>query len=225
MHTLAVVAKHPCTLTMMDSELSHHSLKRTKSRPGRCGRWQPVGLLAAPFVLIPSIITGELIRVFHPARSFRACNAIFSHVDPDVLFASTRYQTVRLSLTQGSIAEFQGYSGSHINLEDSMTQNEDGTVLYVGYMTSHCVVAWDVATLNLIWKTDFEGYISSISYRDGLVLVAARGEPFAFLNPGDGSLARSLLQVPASALGFHVFTGLMNLVHEFVCLLVYLCLV
>jgi WD40 repeat protein len=171
-------------------------------------------VLTTPFVAIRSFIPGELIGAFHPARSYRASNAIFSHVDPDVLFASTRYQTVRLSLADGSIAEFQGYSGSHINLEDSMTLNEDGIVLYVGYMTSHCVVAWDVETLNLIWKTDFVGYISSISYRDGLVLVAARGDPFSFLNPDDGSLIRGLFQVPASALSFHVFTGL----DEFECL-------
>ena len=152
-------------------------------------------------------IAGDLIRVFQP-MDFWACNIIFSHVDPDVLLAVSYDQTVRLSVADGSIAEFSGHSREHNCGGDAMVLSHDGTVLYVGYDTAECVVAYDVATLQLVWRADFEDDVCSIAYHDGQVLVGPRAGPLTVLNAEDGSVVRTLVFVHDDVNGISVFTGL-----------------
>ena len=152
-------------------------------------------------------ITGELIRVFHP-RDHWSCNVIFSHTDSDVLYAVSDDQTVRLSLADGSVTEFSGHQGKHNCFGDAMVLSDDGTVLYVGYYNTRCVVAYDVATLQLMWKVNFESEVCSIAYHNGLLLVAPRNAPVTVLSAEDGSVLRTLCVVDGAAYGIPVFAGL-----------------
>ena len=152
-------------------------------------------------------ITGELIRVFHP-RNYWACSVIFSHIDPDVLYAASYFQTVRLSLADGSVAEFSGYQGNHHCFGDAMALGDDGTILYVGYCSAQCVVAYDVATLQLMWSADFEGCVGSIAYHDGMIYVTAKNAPVTMLSAEDGSVVRTLGVIENTAWGISVFAGL-----------------
>jgi hypothetical protein len=81
-------------------------------------------------------------------------------------------------------------------------------VLYAGYFQAQCVVAYDVATLQQMWKADFERDVLSIAYHDGTVLVASSGTPVTVLNAADGSVVRTLWDVDGAAWGISVFAGL-----------------
>jgi hypothetical protein len=129
-------------------------------------------------------------------------------VDADVLFAASHHQTVRLSLADGSITEFSGHAGGHSCDGDGMVLNEDGTVLYVGYYFTECVMAYDVATLQLMWRADFASTVFSIVYYYGLVLVVSRDAPVTVLSAADGSVVRTLGVVTGMARVISVFAGL-----------------
>ncbi len=163
-----------------------------------------IHLLVAHLV---TLITGELIHVFHPSNHF-ACNVIFSHVDPDVLFAVAFDRTVRLSLNDGAVTEFSGHKASHFCRPHALVLNNDGTVLFVGYYGAQCVVAYHVATLQLLWRALLNNDISSISYRDGQLFIAPRNAPFTILNAEDGSVVRKLSRVDSTAWSHSVFAGL-----------------
>ena len=89
-----------------------------------------------------------------------------------------------------------------------MTLSSDGTLLYAGYFQAQCVVAYDVATLQLMWRADVTGHVCSIVYHDGTVLVASSGTPVTVLNAADGSVVRTLWDVDGAAWGISVFAGL-----------------
>ena len=151
---------------------------------------------------------GRLIRVFRPS-SGQTYSVIFSHTDPDVLLAVSIDETVRLSLTDGSVTGFSGYHlDSHSCRGDAMALSGDGTVLYVGYFWAKCVVALDVATLQLMWRTTPKDQVRSISYHDGLLFVVARDAPFTVLSAEDGSVVRRCGAVAGLAFGHSVFSGL-----------------
>ena len=150
---------------------------------------------------------GELIRTFQPVSN-RSCHALFSHVDPDVLYAVSDDQTVRLSLADGSSTAFRGYTGNHFCRAGAVTLSDDGTVLYVGYYSAQCVVAYDVATLQLMWKASVKDDVFSIAYHDGHVLAAPRDEQLTVLSAVDGSVVRTLGVVDGAAWGISVFAGL-----------------
>ena len=69
-------------------------------------------------------------------------------------------------------------------------------------------MAYDVATLELMWKTGIEARVRSIAYHDGLVLVAADDAPLFVLSAEDGSVVRRLARVDKFANGISVFAGL-----------------
>ena len=167
------------------------------------------GVLSISFPhLSTHITTGELLHVFKPA-SFKACSVIFSHTDPDVLFGVSEHQTVRLNLADGSITDFIGRADSHFCRPGAVALNSESSVLYVGYTRAQfCVVAYDVETLQLLWKTNLDTPASSISYHDGLVFVAAQDAPFTVLSADDGSVVRTLAVVPGHAWSHSVFAGL-----------------
>ena len=161
------------------------------------------------YPLSPILIThttGGLVHVFHPSSHW-ACNIIFSHTDPDVLFGEAARQTVRLSLADGSssVTEFSGYSGSHDCHGDAMALN--GTVLYVGYSAAECVVAYDTVTLQLLWTTCVAGRVCSLTHHNGLLFVTVRDTPTVLLSAEDGSVVRTLPAIPGEALGISVFAG------------------
>jgi hypothetical protein len=115
---------------------------------------------------------------------------------------------VRLSLADGSIAQFRGLKGSNFSTENAMTLSDDGTVLYVGYTDAMCVVAYDVATLHLKWKACLGNHASCLSYHDGLVFVTVRDTPFTILSAEDGSVVRRLARVPNRAYSHSILPGL-----------------
>ena len=115
---------------------------------------------------------------------------------------------MRLSLADGSVTEFSGHEGDHFCYGKALTLNDEGTVLYVGYHDAECVVAYDVATLQLMWSVDVEARVRSIAYHDGLVLVAADDAPLFELSAGDGSVVRRLARVEGCAYNISVFAGL-----------------
>ena len=146
--------------------------------------------------------------MFRPV-AHNACSIIFSHTDADVLFGVSSGQTVRLSLKDGSVTEFSGHAGSHYCLGDAMALNDDSSVLFVGYHTAECIVAWDVVTLQLMWKMNFEGRVCSISHHDGVVYAAAANALFSMLSGRDGSVVRQLARAPVFVAGHCVFTGML----------------
>ena len=154
-------------------------------------------------------ITGELIRALHPSRYEFALNAIFSRADLDVLYATTLLGTVRLSLADGSMAEFSSYSGGdQLSQGDTMLLNGDGTVLYVGYRSNYCIVAYDVATLQPMWRAGFGSRVFSIGFQDELVFAVPENAPVTVLNALDGSVVRTLGHVGDYVNGISVFAGL-----------------
>ena len=144
--------------------------------------------------------------MFH-ASNLNVCNIIFSSVDPDVLFAVSDHQTVRLSLADGSVMEFSGHSNQHFCGGHAMALNDDGTVLFIGYLFVRCVAAYDVATLQLMWRTNLSAYVCSIAYHDGLLLVAADDDSVTVLSAADGSVVRTLAHMDGCAYGISVFAG------------------
>ena len=91
-----------------------------------------------------------------------------------------------------------------------MVLSDSDTVLYVGYYFAQCVVAYDVATLQLMWRADFLSEIESLSFYNGMVLVAPRDVPFTILSAADGSVVRTLDVVDGTALGISVFAGTLS---------------
>ena len=152
-------------------------------------------------------VAGLLIRLFQPSNH-QACSVIFSHVDPDVLYAASSRETVRLNVADGSITELRGHSGGHFCDATAMVLANDGSALFVGYLSERCVVAYDVATLQLMWKADFESDVFSVLYHDELVFVTFKKGPVTVLNAADGSVVRTLGDADGRAWGISVFAGL-----------------
>ena len=125
-----------------------------------------------------------------------------------MLFAVSQDQTVRLSLADGSVTQLSGNLSSDRCFGDVLSLSDDATVLYVGYETARCVVAYDVATLQLMWRTTPKDQVRSISYHDGLLFVVARDAPFTVLSAEDGSVVRRCGAVAGPAFGHSVFSGL-----------------
>ena len=150
--------------------------------------WSARGYLIPLFLHIAD----QLIRVFN-ARNHYANMVIFSHTDPNVLFAESKYSTVRLSLVDGSVTEFNGHPGQSC-WGDAMSLNTDGTVLYVAYDGAKCVIAWNVATQQPIWKVNTADGANSVLYHDGVVLVGVHASEFKVLSAADGRVVRTLIK-------------------------------
>ena len=196
---------------MMDDESQHRCTLIARTPRGGVGRRHRSVTISSSLTHHHTCITGELIRVFQPV-SRRAYSVIFSHVDADVLYAVSDDQTVRLSLADGSITQFNGRLSSERCFGDILSLSDDGTVLCVGIMLARCVVAYDVATLQLIWRVDFERTVCSIAYHDGSVLVAVADAPVTVLSAEDGSVVRRLGDVDGMAFSMSVFAGLAHMV-------------
>ena len=91
-----------------------------------------------------------------------------------------------------------------------MALSSDGAVLFVGYFWSKCVVAYDVATLQQIWKASFGGNVCSIACHDGAVIVVARDVPLTTLSAEDGSILRALPCISEYVDGISAFAGLLD---------------
>ena len=89
-----------------------------------------------------------------------------------------------------------------------MALSDDGTVLFVAYSTAGCVVAYDVATLQLLWTASYSS-VDSISYHDGYVLVSAKYAPFTLLSAEDGNVVREFAVAPGYVWSHSVFAGLL----------------
>ena len=196
------------TLIVMGSVLQHRRTLATTAARGRCGTWAQVCCsISAPSCAYHLPITGGLIHSFEPLNHW-TCSVIFSHVDADVLFGVSDDQTVRLSLADGSVTEFSGHSGNHYSQGHAMKLSEDGAVLYVGYYSTKCVVAYDVATLQLMWKAGLDHGVHCLTCHDGLMLAALCAGPVTVLSAEDGSVVRTLVVVDGIACGISVFAGL-----------------
>ena len=125
-----------------------------------------------------------------------------------MLFAVSIDQTVRLSLADGSVTKFSGHTGDHFCFGHAMALSDDENVLYIGHCTAQCVVAYDVATLQLMWKTGFETDVLSIAHHDGLLLSTLMDAPVVMLSAADGSVVRMLGVIEDTAWGISVLAGL-----------------
>ena len=87
-----------------------------------------------------------------------------------------------------------------------MALNDDGTVLFVGYIVDRCVVAYDVENLQLMWMTNQS--VKSILHYDGLLLVTSGSVPLTVLRASDGCVVTTLDVANEDTMGHSVFAGL-----------------
>ena len=125
-----------------------------------------------------------------------------------MLFAVSDHQTVRLNLADGSVTEFRGHADSHHCQAEAMVLSDDDTVLCVAYIWAQCIVAYDVATLQLTWRVSLECAPCSVAYHDGTVLFAANEALVTVVSAADGSVVRTLGRAGGMMWGISVFAGM-----------------
>ena len=94
-----------------------------------------------------------------------------------------------------------------------MALNENATVLFIAYYYANCVIAWDVATMQLIWKTEVPSNANCVVHHDGQLLVGAFKSVLFVLDAADGSVVRQLPKVSDNIMSIAVFPGLSLILH------------
>jgi hypothetical protein len=154
-----------------------------------------------------SNLTGE--EVFsHVPDGGKACCAIFSLTEPNMIFAVSVKETLRISIADGSVTPFKGHpGGAYGGYGDAMATSDSGSMLYVGYSSANCVVALSTMTMESTWKKDMADSVNSVSYHAGLLLVGVYQSEFCVLNAENGDVLRKLFKAPYNVLGHMVISG------------------
>jgi hypothetical protein len=129
-------------------------------------------------------------------------------VSSNIVFAVIEQGTVSIDILDSSVTLLRGGPvGNNSTCGDAMALNTDGTALYVGYYTSHCVVAYDLSTNQQIWTSDMPRNVNSVSYHEGVVLVGVSWSDFHVLDATDGFVLRKLFKASNWVYGHAVIAG------------------
>jgi hypothetical protein len=154
--------------------------------------------------------TGALLFSYTP-EDFRVSNAIFLNSMPDCVFIASEQSTMRINMMDGSPLHFMGGPiGAHDCSGDAMAFSDDCTTLYVGYTSAKCVVAYSVSTLQQIWTSQMAGFVNSLSFHAGMVLVGIHKSDFTVLSAADGAVLRRLFKVDGFVMGHAVIAGMLT---------------
>jgi outer membrane protein assembly factor BamB len=129
---------------------------------------------------------------------------------------------MRINMADGSVRKFEGYPVDNSHCDgDAMALRDDNSCLYVGYFHAKCLIAYNLTTMNCIWKKDMKNSVNSVSYRSGLVFVGVCQSEFCVLNANNGDVLRMLAIEPSWVLGHTIVSGMCVCVC--LCVYVYVC--
>jgi hypothetical protein len=153
-------------------------------------------------------VTGTCIFSFSKEALGSHC-AIFSNLAPQIVFAVTPNETLRLNMINNSAQVFKGHPFSHVSGSgNAMALSSDDQVLFVGYSGAQRVIAHNVATTQSIWSSQMTNRVTSVSYHAGTVLVGVKKSDFLVLNATDGTVLRKICKSGRDVFGHAVIEGM-----------------